>query len=351
MPGRTAPRVGHVYLDVRQRRLYCLNDAARALQAEGLPFTPADLAQRPLHTPAGEPIKPSDLPLVVAWRTQAPVECRLLWPQPSGPAWQVAWVVSPVRDSDGQPVGLFGSVTCSPPEPDYRVVAELAHDLATPMQMLSLQSAMLNRFPQMDPNVQRIVDTICESADRAVQISRDLLKWCRAPTTWQSTVEATWFGLTPFLEALAREQDPAAQRKGLTLATDFAAAAGWSVHTDRVKLGRILSNFLTNAIRYTPAGRVEFTTAWRDEAGERVLAVGVVDTGPGISPEEQESIFQPFERGKAGKEGDSGGSGLGLAVADRLAEELGLALDIYSEHGRGSSFHVLLPTALLRQSE
>ena len=54
----------------------------------------------------------------------------------------------------------------------------------------------------------------------------------------------------------------------------------------------------------------------------------VLDTGTGISQEEQESIFQPFERGRAGKEDDSGGSGLGLAVVDRLVEELGLALEV-----------------------
>ena len=79
------------------------------------------------------------------------------------------------------------------------------------------------------------------------------------------------------------------------------------------------------------------------------MALSVVDTGRGIPPEEQESIFQPFERGKAGKESDSGGSGLGLAVVDRLVEELGLELEVYSEYGRGSAFHLLVPAAILRE--
>jgi signal transduction histidine kinase len=77
----------------------------------------------------------------------------------------------------------------------------------------------------------------------------------------------------------------------------------------------------------------------------------VVDTGAGISREEQESIFQPYERGRAAKESDSGGSGFGLAVVDRLVSELGLSLEVYSEYGRGSAFHLSLPAALLRASK
>jgi signal transduction histidine kinase len=74
----------------------------------------------------------------------------------------------------------------------------------------------------------------------------------------------------------------------------------------------------------------------------------VIDTGAGISEEDQESIFQPFEQGKAGKESDSGGSGLGLAVVDRLVSELGLTLEVFSEYGHGSTFELLLPMAILR---
>jgi signal transduction histidine kinase len=132
---------------------------------------------------------------------------------------------------------------------------------------------------------------------------------------------------------------------------------------DRLRLGRLLSNLLANAVRYTNSGRVEFKAAWQMEpptpidpallplaaavAPARQLVLSVVDTGIGISVEEQESIFQPFERGRAGKEGDSGGSGLGLTIVDRLVDELGLTLEVYSEYGRGSAFHLALPEELL----
>ena len=107
----------------------------------------------------------------------------------------------------------------------------------------------------------------------------------------------------------------------------------------------------TNGV-VTLAGQVnspEVRTKAEGVAKSVPKVVSVVDTGTGISPEEKESIFQPFERGRAGKESDSGGSGVGLAVVDRLVEELGLNLEVYSEYGRGSAFSLVLPEAFLRK--
>ena len=64
-------------------------------------------------------------------------------------------------------------------------------------------------------------------------------------------------------------------------------------------------NLLVNAIRYTPAGgQILLSAAWEEQGGERFLALGVADTGVGIAPEEQESLFHLFERGQTGREGD-----------------------------------------------
>src|SRR5262249_14800803 len=165
-----------------------------------------------------------------------------------------------------------------------------------------------------------------------------------------------WIPLGPFLANLAAEQQVSAREKSLVLLTQLDAANGWEANLDKVRLGRLLSNLLVNAIRYTARGRVRFSAAWQVAANGaggagRTLVLAVEDTGAGISAEEQESIFHPFERGRAGKEADSGGSGLGLAVVDRLVEELGLSLEVYSEFGHGSAFHLTLPADRLRPIE
>jgi signal transduction histidine kinase len=229
-------------------------------------------------------------------------------------------------------------------------MAELAHDLRSPLQSLRLLCEIMTQMPQADVELRKNLGSIQEVADRAVQIALDLLDHCRGPRQRRPDTYRPWFAVEPFLQALAAEQRVTAQAKGLTLIADFQDLQGWEMQLDRVRLGRVLANLLSNAVCYTPSGRVDFGARWRFESGEQELVLSVTDTGAGISQEEQESIFQPFERGRAGKESDSGGSGLGLAVVDRLVEELGLELDVYSEYGRGSSFELLVPARFLRRA-
>ncbi len=351
-------RVGHVYLDVRQRRLHLLNQATRELHNDGVPFTASDLSQSPLQTPKGAAVTVADIPLLVAWREEQPVEAEFVLPRENGTVWHVAWTATPLRDTRGDLLGIVGAVICGPPGPDWRKLAELAHDLRTPLQSLRLLCDLLDRLPQNDAELATIVASMRCTAERAVQLALELLDCCSEPAQRGDRESSKWFALEPFLQSLAAEQAAAAQSKGLALITDFQAAQGWEVDTDRSRLGRVLANLLVNAVRYTSMGRVEFTASWRQEGDLRRLALGVVDTGPGISQEEQESIFEPFERGRAGKEGDTGknepdtgGSGLGLAVVDRLVQELGLEIEVYSEHGRGSAFHLLVPESLLRPAQ
>jgi hypothetical protein len=340
-------RVGHVYLNVNQQRIRFLNATARELQIEGVPFTPDELARQPLHTPAGDPVTVTDHPLVIATKTRQPAEAQFILRREKGSDWLLSWTATPLPDASGHVQGVLGSVTCGPAEPDTRQMAELAHDLRTPLQSLRLLCSLVEKMPQTDEELRKIMETIRAAADRAVQVALDLLECCRGPAP-RAKKELPWFPLEPFLASLAEEQSVVALAKSLGLHTNFTGIQGWEMNTDRVRLGRVLANLLVNAVRYTPHGGVEFTTAWRDEADGRFLSIGVVDTGPGISSEEKESIFQPFERGRAGRDSDSGGSGLGLAVVDRLVEELGLRLEVYSEYGRGSAFHLLVPATQLR---
>lgn len=349
-------RIGHVYLDVRHRLLHCLNDVAQQLQAEGVPFLAADLARRPLRRADGQSAQGGDLPLVRSWRRGEVAEGTFFLPREGQAALQLTWSASPVRDSAGKVIAVLGTVLAGSPEPDWQALAGMAHDLRTPLQALGLLVELAECQPPTPEELPGLLERVRAAAERAMGIGLDLLEWCRSPVQKGKRPERAWFAVEPFLAGLAEEQRLAAEHKSLSLVANVAAARGWEVNCDRVGLGRLLSNLLVNAVRYTTTGQVEFTASWRDDrsgkngsAGPgRKLSLSIVDTGAGMSLEEQESIFQPFERGRAGKEGDSGGSGLGLAVVDRLVEELGLELEVYSEYGRGSAFHLLLPAGLLR---
>jgi signal transduction histidine kinase len=346
----TGVPVGHVYLDVRRRLLYCLDDTARRLRNEGVPFTALGSAPHTLSTLTGEAVTDADLPLLLAWQEGKPAEAVFVFSAQGFPVRHLQWTASPLRDGDGQLVAVIGTVLLRPPEPDWQMLAGLAHDLRNPLQALRLS---LDDLPPQDELPDELADAaarIRRAAERALSVGKDLLEWARGPAQGGRRVEAAWFSVEPFLAGLAEEQTAAARQKGLRLVEDLRAARGWEIQSDPVRLSRLLANLLANAVRYTATGRVEFAARWRQDKGHRQLCLGVHDTGAGIPPEEQESIFEAFERGTAGRGDSTGGSGLGLAVVDRLVHELHLGLEMSSDVGHGTSFELLIPGTLLRSS-
>jgi len=345
-----AARIAHVYLDVRRKVSHCLNDAARQLVAEGVPFTSRDLAKRPIKTPAGELVDSAQMPLLRAWRERAAVEAVFVLPDGDERFWHLTWHAAPLSDTQGEVIGVLGTLRVAPPEPDWGKLAGLAHDLRTPLQSLRLLTFMLSK--SAPPESAESVERLSAAVERTLAIGMDLLEWCRSPMQAGRPVARTWFPLTPFAAALVAEQLPTAEKKSIALRTNLTASQGWEVHSDATRLGRLLANLLTNAVHYTKEGGVELKASWRDDTeGKRQgMNLSVIDTGPGITQEDQESIFEPFRRGKGGKESDSSGSGVGLAVVDRLVEELEMTLEVFSEYGHGSAFELVMPMKFLRQA-
>jgi two-component system sensor histidine kinase BaeS len=106
---------------------------------------------------------------------------------------------------------------------------------------------------------------------------------------------------------------------------------------DRLRIGQVLSNLISNALRYTPAGGSVTLRAEFDAGG---VALSVADTGSGIPAEELPHVFDRFA-----KSSDSGGSGLGLAIAKQLVEAHGGRISASSEPGHGTTMRLVLPTA------
>lgn len=342
-------RVGHVYLDTGQQTIHCLNDTAQLMRMEGFPLDGTVSGTCPLRTLEGDPITAADLPMLRAWQERTPQENAYLLLTSEDVARHLTWYASPLADPSGNVRGVSGTLIAAPFEPDWQQLAGLAHDLRTPLQALRLLMPMLESTP-LPAESRPLLDRLRKGMERALAVSMDLLEWTRGPSRGGRRVQRQWFALEPFLTALADEQSADAQRKAIAWKIVFAAARDCEVYSDRVRLGRLLANLLSNAIRYTTRGKIGIHADWRPGASGRPpqLVWSVEDTGSGISPEDRESIFEPFERGTAGRDSDSSGSGLGLTVVDRLTEELGLTLEITSEKGRGSKFEVIFPADHVR---
>lgn len=211
-----------------------------------------------------------------------------------------------------------------------RFLAAASHDLLQPLHAARLFSAALER--DVDERALPLVRRVESSIVAAEDLLRALLDISRLDAGGIEP-DAAPVDLAPFLADLADSFRPQAAVKGLRLRTGPLAGV---VETDAGLLRSLLQNFVANAVRYTEHGGVLIGVRRR---GER-LRIDVVDTGVGIEPAQIDAIFGEFTRlGTVEAEG----LGLGLALAERIANLLGAKIEVASEPGRGSRFSLLLP--------
>jgi PAS domain S-box-containing protein len=214
----------------------------------------------------------------------------------------------------------------------------VSHDLRTPLNGLVLQ-ASLARLSVETGDAATLAETLThiESSVAATSdLLNALLEVARSGDAGDvGTPEV--FALDEQVERLAGACRASASEKGLSLRV--TAPPGLRVRTERVKLERILLNLLDNAIKFTETGSVHVEV----QQSGRDVRVHVVDTGVGIAPGHQRRLFEEFYQVGNRERDRRKGFGLGLAVAHRLAAQLGGGLAVESEPGRGSRFTVSLP--------
>src|SRR4249919_41905 len=220
-----------------------------------------------------------------------------------------------------------------------RFLAAIGHDLLQPLHAAHLFTEALaqqlgEQHAPRDAGAQDTLAQIRGALDSTTGLLTGLLDMSRLEAGGL-VPERRALPLTEVLEPLVSEFRALAAERGL--AFRHVPSTLW-IDTDPHLLRRVLQNFLANAVRYTASGRVLLGVR-RDGAGARIE---VHDTGPGIAHEQQELIFEEFRRG-----GDAPGQGLGLglAIADRIAELLSAPLTLRSDSGRGTMFAITVPVA------
>ncbi|MDH3738105.1 MAG: hybrid sensor histidine kinase/response regulator, partial [Alphaproteobacteria bacterium] len=215
-----------------------------------------------------------------------------------------------------------------------RFLAAASHDLLQPLNAARLFLSSLAERPQPTENgglIERI-DTSLKSVEDLLEELLDISKLDAGGVVPQLED----FALNELLAELATQFAALAEEGGVAL--QFVPTHR-IVHSDRRLLRRILQNFLSNAIRYTPAGgRVLLGCR---TAGDG-LRLEVWDTGPGIPDDMHDAVFREFQR-IAGPAGATQGLGLGLAIVDRIARMLDHEITVRSQVGKGSVFAVTVP--------
>jgi signal transduction histidine kinase len=217
-------------------------------------------------------------------------------------------------------------------------LASMSHELRTPLNAVIGFSQVLRQqmFGALNDKQVEYVDDILSSGQHLLNLINDILDLAKVEAG-RMELQPAPFALDETLRnamAMVRER---ATRQEVTLAVEIDASVG-EIEADERKVKQILFNLLSNAVKFTPAGG-SVTLAARADGRQAIISVR--DTGVGISPEEQASIFEEFYQLAPGMTQE--GTGLGLALTKRLVDLHGGELTVHSAPGAGSTFTVRLP--------
>jgi PAS domain S-box-containing protein len=221
-------------------------------------------------------------------------------------------------------------------------LSAVSHDLRTPVNALSLQAELLARLIEIreepDEELTQLATDIRSVSANLIELINDLLDLARFDSGMVD-FQPTDFGLDEFLEKSLAPLESAARAKGLDF-TWRVDLTGRIVRGDKVKLGRVLVNLVSNAVKFTEAGSVDVTARAAPDGG---LMLVVRDTGPGIPEDQLERIFDEFAQLRNPERDRTKGTGLGLAICRRLVEGIGGRLTVESRVGVGSTFTARYP--------
>lgn len=215
-------------------------------------------------------------------------------------------------------------------------LASVAHDIRNPLAALSLSLAALDKGGDAMPaaRVRRVVELAKRQTDRMQRLAGDLLDAA------QFEAGAMDLRREPCnVVALVRDACELFTTMSVAHRLEFRQPASpVTVLADHVRLDQVITNVLSNAIKYSPGGTVQVAVDLRGS----FAAIAVSDQGEGIAPEDRLRVFDPFHRAETTARSREG-TGLGLFISSRIVRAHGGRIELVSEVGRGSTFTIFLP--------
>jgi signal transduction histidine kinase len=226
-------------------------------------------------------------------------------------------------------------------------LSQLAHELKTPLTSIIGYADLFLRQQRQQSDLQELVPNL-DSIERVLKNGRMLLRLINDALeisrydAGTMKLQLAKTNVRQLIQLILDMVEPLARAKNLTLIADCDRAPEY-VFTDALRLQQILTNILSNAIRYTESGSVRLSC---QTLSSTQWSISVCDDGIGIPLEAQSTIFEPYFRTEAAQCQSADGTGLGLAIASRLVKLMQGHINVSSQPGQGSNFTVRLPIEL-----
>ena len=229
-----------------------------------------------------------------------------------------------------------------------RFLANMSHELRTPLNSTLILAKLLsdNKPGNLSAEQVKYAQTIYAAGNDLLALINDILDLSKIEAG-QAIVSVETVRLSKALQTLIDPLRPLAQEKGLKLTATVAPDAPATLDTDPQRLGQVLKNLLSNALKFTEKGSVALHVSRNPND---TLSFAVKDTGIGIPAHQQELIFEAFRQADGSTHRKYGGTGLGLSISRDLAQLLGGAIHVHSTPGEGSVFTLVLPQKLVPSS-
>lgn len=220
-------------------------------------------------------------------------------------------------------------------------LANMSHEIRTPLNGILGFTNLLQKS-ELTPRQQDYLGTIEKSADSLLAIINEILDFSKIEAG-KLVLENIPFNLRDLLQETLTILAPAAHEKQLELLSLVYRDTPLSLIGDPLRLKQVLTNLVSNAIKFTRAGTIVIRAMLEDESADRAqLRISVQDTGIGLSDDDLRELFQAFSQADNSLSRQAGGTGLGLVISKRLIEQMGGEIGVDSTPEEGSEFWITL---------